>query len=288
MPALIGPPAGESLVRRYPSVTYFALTFTISWLGAFLVAAPGLVRGQPVPKFSGLLMFPVMLLGPSLAGIVLTRIVDGPGAVRELFRRVTFPVSPAWYAALLIPHAALFSVLLLLKTLVSPVFTPNTFYAGVAFGVLAGFVEEIGWTGFALPKLARSFSAFSSAVLLGILWGLWHLPVVDYLGAATPHGAYWLRYAMIFTVAMTAMRVLICWVYANTQSILLAQLLHVSSTGALVVFTPPGASAAQETFWLAIYAAALWLVVAVVLLTFGKRLRWSRHIFVASKTRHDT
>ena len=70
--------APDSWLRRHPVVCYFALTFFISWLGAFLVAAPRLLRGQPLPKLTGILMFPAMLVGPSLSGILLTRLFDGP------------------------------------------------------------------------------------------------------------------------------------------------------------------------------------------------------------------
>jgi hypothetical protein len=68
---------------------------------------------------------------------------------------------------------------------------------------------------------------------------------------------------------MTAMRVLIAWLYSNTKSVLLAQLMHACYTGSLVIFSPPGVTAAQEVFWYALYAAALWLAVAIVTLTFG-------------------
>ncbi len=56
---------------------------------------------------------------------------------------------------------------------------------------------------------------------------------------------------------MTAIRVLIAWVYSNTKSVLLAQLFHAFSTGSLVVFSPPRVTAAQESLWYAVYAAAL-------------------------------
>jgi hypothetical protein len=52
-----------------------------------------------------------------------------------------------------------------------------------------------------------------------MLWAIWHLPVIDYLGTATPHGAYWFSFLLAFSVAMTAMRVLICWIYINTKSV---------------------------------------------------------------------
>lgn len=250
-------------MNRRPVLAYFALTFTISWLGALAIAAPYLVRHQPIPKMSGLLMFPAMLLGPSLAGLLLTRVVDGPGALGGLFSRMRrFRVSAFWYASLLIPPVLVLSVLLGMAKAVSPAFAPKLFLIGVLFGCPAGFFEEIGWMGYAFPKMARTRSAFRASILLGLLWGLWHLPVIDYLGVATPHGAYFVPYFVAFTAAMTAVRVLIAWVYSNTQSVLLTQLMHASSTGALVIFSP-GVNAGQETLWYFVYAAALWMVVAL-------------------------
>jgi len=265
----------ESFLHRRPVASYFSLTFAVSWIGALLVAVPHLLRGGPLPKLTGILMFPAMLLGPSAVGIVLTRLVDGPTGLRDLFSRmrlVRFPLR--WYAALLIPPLLVLTVLLCLKSLVSPVYTPNRFLVGLAFGIPAGFFEEIGWMGFAFPKMQVKLPALGAAVLLGIFWGVWHMPVIDYLGTATPHGAYWLPFFLSFTAAMTAMRVLIAWLYSNTRSVLLCQLMHVSSTGSLVIFSPPRVSAAQEVFWYAVYAAALWIAVALLALVYGtKNLR---------------
>ena len=219
------------------------------------------------------MMFPAMLLGPCVVAILLTWFIDGTVGLRDLLSRMRNILVPArWYAALLIPPVLVLTVLFLMKTFVSPVFTPNRFFVGIGFGLVAGFFEEIGWMGYAFQKMRRADNVLAPAILLGLLWGAWHIPVIDYLGTSTPHGAYWFPFFLAFTAAMTAMRVLIAWIYSNTNSVVLAQLLHASSTGSLVVFSPPRVTAAQESLWYALYAAALWLVVAILVATFGKRL----------------
>jgi uncharacterized protein len=147
----------------------------------------------------------------------------------------------------------------------------ESLYRGILFGVPAGFLEEIGWMGFAFPKLRLHRSALSSSVILGVFWSVWHLPVIDYLGTAVPHGAYLPSFFVVFAVAMTAMRVLIAWVYANAKSVLMAQLMHVSSTGSLVIFSPPRVTARQEVMWYGLYGITLWIIVAIII---TRRTAW--------------
>ncbi len=259
----------KNLIQKYPVSCYFIMAFTISWLGAFIVVAPKLLSGQPIPKMDGILMFPVMIIGPAVAGITLTAVTDGKTGIRNLrSRMVKWKVSVKWYLiALLIPPCLIIIVLLFLKNFVSAAFTPNLFPFGILFGVPAGFFEEIGWTGYAIPKMLREQSVIKTGIFLGFIWGLWHLPVIDFLGAASPHGQYWLPFAASFILAMIAVRVIIVWVYSNTSSILLAQFIHVISTGSLVVLGPNAVSAAQEALWYLLYAALLWIIVLIIWMT---------------------
>jgi uncharacterized protein len=256
----------EQPIQREKLGSYFILTFAISWIAALCVAAPYLLRHQKPPKLTGLLMFPGMLLGPSLAGILLTRVVDGKAGVSDLARRMRpWSFSPKWYAALLVPPALVSGVLVSLSAVVSHAYRPNLFWPGIAFGLLAGMLEEIGWTGYAYRKMRSRVDSWSAAVLLGAIWAFWHLPVADYLGAATPHGRYWLPFFLAFTIVLVGIRMLIVFMYEHTGSLLLAQLMHASSTSALAVLGSPAVTAPQEALWYAVYGLTLWIAIAALL-----------------------
>lgn len=263
----------------HPLGSYFVLTFAISWLAAFAVAAPQLFHHHALSKLAGILMFPAMLLGPSIAGFVLTKRFGGKAAVRQLFSRmVRWRVALRWYGVLLIPPVLILAVLSALKSFVSPVYAPNWFALGILFGIPAGFLEEIGWMGYAFPAMERNLKggAFRASVLLGLIWSLWHLPVINFLGTAVPHGSWWFPYWLAFAAAMTAMRVLICWIYSHTRSVLLCQLMHISSTGSLVVFSARYVTPRQEVLWYAIYAALLWPIAVLVARRMARTGEWGR------------
>jgi membrane protease YdiL (CAAX protease family) len=205
-----------------------------------------------------------MLLGPAVAGIWLTSATGGKPALRALWATFTKArVGGRWYLlALAIPCILILVTLYLLDAFYSPVFKPNFFPIGLLFGIPAGFLEEIGWSGFAFPALQKKFSFFRSTLIVGALWVLWHLPVVDFLGAASPHKNYFWAFFLAFALAMTAMRVIICSLFRRTRSLLLAQFTHAMSTGFLVVLGPNGVTPGEEAAWYAIYGLLLWGVVA--------------------------
>lgn len=264
------PANSNSFSKRHPVISYFALSYAISWIGVLGVAVPRLARAESLSRTDVLFMFAFMLLGPSFAGLALTWIVDSKSGLVNLFSRMRCVRLPAhWYLPLVIPPGLILITLFSLKTFVSPIFAPKYFLMGVWFGLVAGFIEEIGWMGFAFPKMTRQRPALAASVLLGLLWAVWHFPA-DYLANATARAA-WLTHFLAFIAAMTAMRVLIAWIYVGTESVWLAQLMHASSTGSLAIFSP-AVTAAQETLWYAVYAGALWIAVAILATTCGETL----------------
>jgi membrane protease YdiL (CAAX protease family) len=221
---------------------------------------------------ASLAMFPIMVVGAGVIGIVLTATADGLGGIRELRSRLTRTVKRRWWAVLALPPIAILAVLVGLEDLASAGYTPGFLIFGFAAGAFAGFFEEFGWTGFAYTRMRTRFGALGGALLLGVLWGLWHFPVVDSLGAASPHGRYWPEFFGAFVAMLVALRVLIAWVYTNTGSLRMAQLLHASSTGFLVVLGAPRTTAGQEALWYLAYAGVLWAVVIVVVALQGSTL----------------
>jgi membrane protease YdiL (CAAX protease family) len=216
--------------------------------------------------------------------VSLTAATGGKPALRRLWSTWGRPVQRGWFLVLLAPPLAILAVLGLLRELVSPKFTPQLFLFGIAAGLLAGFCEEFGWTGFAYPRMSSRLGALRAALLLGLLWGFWHFPVVDSLGAASPHGTYFPEFLTAFVAMLVALRVLIAWLYTKTGSLRLAQSLHASSTGFLVALSAPAVSAAQEALWYAGYAAVLWLVVTVVVVISGRTLTSRRRVAPAKKS----
>jgi uncharacterized protein len=134
----------------------------------------------------------------------------------------------------------------------------------LAVGLGAGYLEDLGWTGFALPRLLHRSGWLTAGLLLGSVWGLWHL-LADYWGNADTWGPlYAPRFLLWCGASFTAYRILIAWAYSHTNSLLLAQLMHAGFTGGQVLLAPVLAPSARGLVWYAAFAGALWLIVGVV------------------------
>ncbi len=175
-------------IKRHPVLTYFALTFTISWGGILIVVSPG---GIPGTTDQIEMLFPIalmtLLVGPSVAGILSTGLVHGRTGFRELLSRLfKWRVGARWYAVALLITPLLVTVTLFVLSQFSPVFLPDIFttkdkasllLTGIMVGLMGGFLEELGWTGFAVPGLRLRYGVLTTGLIVGFLWGAWHFLV---------------------------------------------------------------------------------------------------------------
>jgi membrane protease YdiL (CAAX protease family) len=263
----------KKLFHRYPIASYFVLTFIISWGGSIIFAGGQFLRKEIMTFEEGRNMALIVLAGPFISGLLSTYLLEGRVGLRNLFSRMfKWRVGAGWYGtALLIFPILILTVLLSLSTFYSSDFAPNFVAFGIVGGLMAGFIEETGWMGYAFPKMKLKYGTIRATILLGLIHGVWHV-AADVLGAYHTNGVYWLpRFVVMWMVAMVAMRVILVWIYTNTGSLLLAQLTHASSTGFLIMLSP-STTPANETFWWAIYAVVIWLAAAVVLVRYGKHL----------------
>ena len=252
--------------KRHPLLGYFVLTFGISWGGILIIlTASGFDLSPMLPLEAGLILL-AMLLGPSLSGLLLTAILSGRAGLRELGARLTtWQVGLGWYAvALLTIPTILLTILLFSGAIVDPAFAPRFQWVLFAVALLAGSFEEIGWTGFATPRLLARRSLGMAGLSLGLTWAFWHL-LVDFRYNIDAMGAAWLlEFAIVYVATLTPYRMLMTWVYSNTKSLLVAILMHASFTGWLLVLFPT-TSLTQSLYWQSAFALALWGMVAVVL-----------------------
>ena len=254
--------------RRFPILSYFALTYGISWGGILVVlSSTGFDLTVLRPLDTGLI-FVCMLLGPSIAGLSLTVVLDGRAGLRELRSRLLrWRVGLRWYAlALLTMPVLMLAVLWPFSLIAGPAFAPRFQWPLLVIGLVAGTFEEVGWTGFATPRLLVAQRTWGAGLSLGLVWAMWHL-LVDFRQNHSSMGDAWmlwlLSFAVLYVTTLTAYRVLMTWVFARTQSLLLAVLMHASYTGWLLVLFP-ATSFQQGLVWQTTFAAVLWLMVVVV------------------------
>lgn len=255
----------KTRIRRHSLLAFFTLTYAITWSGVFLVVGLNGFNPRAIELSDGILMFCAMFLGPSLSSLLLTVYLDGRAGLRRLFQRITFSgVGRRGLIPLLIVPILSVSIFLFLSVAVSPVYRPSfNIVFGLAVGAVAGFFEELGWTGFAAPRLLARSGAFKSGLILGLTWAVWHM-AADFWGNYATYGSLWLPYFILYWILpLSAYRILMTYAYRRSNSLLQAQLMHMFYTGTLATVSPstsPGAG----LLWQGIFAAALWLIVSVV------------------------
>ena len=229
------------LMRQHPLLFYFVLAFGLSWAYVLLVFV---VLRIPFEWFTFL---PLILVGPTMVGFLMTAVTQGRAGIVQLLRRfVLWRVGIRWYLFVLLG----FPALLVLPALIEPgAFSafrlPGlsvwltyliAYLATLVFGPL---MEEGGWRGFALPRMEQRSGPLVGTLLLGVLCFLWYLPlfllVPSYVG--TPTDLVWiLSFLGAEVIGNTALSFVYTWVFNNTRgSILLAMLLHASWDTAITI-----------------------------------------------------
>ena len=235
----------RDFIKRQPLPTYFVLTFVISWGAILIIVGP---RGFPISTAQVAVLGLAMLLGPSLAGILSTGLAFGRKGFRELLSRLfKWRVGARWYlVALLIAPLSTAAVLFALS-LVSPEFFPGIFTSddkmslltmGITAGLMVGIFEELGWTGFAIPRMRLRYGVLATGIIVGLLWGVWHFVLFWERGSFSGAFPLALLLARLFAW-LPAYRVLMVWVYDRTGSLLVAMLMHVSLVASTVIIEPP-------------------------------------------------
>lgn len=251
-----------AVVQRHPIVAYCVLLAALSW--------PAQV----------LLPLAVLAVGPSVCAFVVVGVAEGRPGVRELWGRVLrWRVSGRYYVfavvalgAYLLGTVYLFTALLYPQQLVPQTATTLLVTALINFPIIlvaAGLGEEFGWRGFALTRLQDRHGPLAAALIVGLLWAVWHVPIrtVDAGGVIVTN--------LVWTiVGITAASCVYAWLFNSTGgSVLLVAILHAGENtwmGAPFILLFDRGSPDFYFFsyvWNAFYVV---LAVAIVLLTRGR------------------
>src|SRR5829696_2336475 len=236
----------KALLARHPLVSFFLLAYAGTWLFELPYVLSGYGAGL-LPTSSPVLLWtsPVsVFLGPTLAAFIMTGATEGREGVGRFLRRfVLWRVGLRWYLFALVG--------ILVIAVLSVVVIPGVLESFQGLGALAPlsvlgvFVyvfflggalgEEPGWRGFALPRLQSMHGPLVGTLILGPLWGLWHLPLFF-----TPWNVLTTFNLVVFVLATTCLAIMYTWVFNNTKgSVLMAILIHASFNASVTGILAP-------------------------------------------------
>jgi len=275
----------RSWALRHPLLAYFSIAFAGTWALTIPLALSTGFNLFPLPDLVFILLFIISIyLGPFLGALIVTRATEGKAGVRRLLIRIfQWRIGVWWYLAAIFSFLLIwltsFSILLsgaplrglignplLLVTLFLPWLLQSIFIPSLG--------EELGWRGFALPRLQAQYGPIQAAIILGALQGIWHLPVLftPILGPFTPE-----KFLSFVLTAINSVFIF-NWVFNNAQgSVLIAILMHASSNAAsrlLEEFIPQGVALpapfqALSMGWINVIIFGL-VAILLVILTRGR------------------
>jgi membrane protease YdiL (CAAX protease family) len=220
-------------MRSRPLIAFFVLTFVITWgLGACYALFPTQLEALFGKISAANPLFYVAVYAPSLSALIVTAYTSGVSGLGELLSRLLrWRVGLKWYLTVFLGVP----LLLLGSAALSALSSGESLNLGSKDWLLAIYAlvvqlltdpgplgEELGWRGFALPRLLERWSALSASLILGAIWGLWHLPAFFISGLPQSHFSL-----PAFLLGTVALSVLMTWVFQNTRgSVLIAVLIH--------------------------------------------------------------
>ena len=256
------------------------MIFTLIITAALYIPIP--LMGWSPYTFPGIILLFFGGSVPSWLGIIMVLTTYGKEQRRDYFQRIyqLKRIKPVWWSALLLLFPAIIAAAILLSlvlggtmpgmdNLKSIIANPVVWFPLVGMSFLSGpFSEELGWRGFALDPLLKRYGFTKANLILGLVWGIWHLPL--FFMPQTWHGqiGFSLTGFWMFIIMTLGLSFIMGWVYVNTnRSILAAILMHLSSN-----FASQLIARSDSTFELCrgMLVAAIGLIIAVYYIRSGK------------------
>lgn len=262
----------RALLRRHSLVAGLVLMFAFTW--PIDLAHAGVLPFQ-VP----FVLYLFLGWGFIAAALIMTGLTLGRGTVVALLKRyLLWRVGWRWYAVAFLLYPAIFVAAVALNAAwtgapvdFSATFASQFFGAGASLPlfILPFFLfeavangEEMGWRGYVLPRLQARQSALVASLILGLVWGLWHLP--KYLGQESS-GAFGLSLVKVFGDA-----ILYTWLYNSTGgSLLLVTIFHAAGNTAGFFLPLANTASTNNTSALVIAIALIWLSAGLVTVVAG-------------------
>jgi CAAX protease family protein len=266
---------------------FFSLTYAVAWTCWFAAAAVSGGTGSAGPALATL-RTPLFYLGtfaPSLVALGLTARGGGRAGAQALLDRVFETRVPArWYVFAAGYVAAIKLTVALVHRVATgawPTFGDTAWYvmlAAVAVSTPVQAGEEIGWRGYALPRLATRFGLGPASVILGLIWACWHLPLFFIPGTDTTGQSF-----PLYLLQVIALSVAIGWLYGQTKgSLLLVMLMHAAANNTKDIVPSAVRGAANALAWSTSLVAwltviLLWICAGIFLARMPGRDMRSRH-----------
>ena len=257
-------PADLNNQQKDSLIPFFLLTFLITWgLGAFAIFFPAQFQALFGELTDTSPMYFIAVAAPTISATLLTFVRIGWTGLASLYGRlVRWHFGLKWYALVLlgIPAVGWIAARVAGASPLKEANTTEEFFLLMFYILVTGpLCEELGWRGFALPRLLKRFSPFTASLILGVIWGVWHLPSF-FVGGMEQNGMS----IPLFLVNALFLSIFVTWIFLHTGgSVLIAILIHftVNVCATIIGVTLPT-------------LGALFLVISILVLTLDKGLNW--------------